>query len=704
MPVSNQPTHSTFSLADRMAAARQGRFVGREAELDLFRSALLAEEPPFAVLHLYGPGGIGKTTLLREYARLAEEQDIPTVLLDGRNLDPSPPGFWLALRQAMELEEAVSPLEVLAQSPRSIVLIDTFETLALLDTWLRETFLPQLPGHSLVVIAGRNSPAPAWRSDLDWADLTRIVSLRNLRPEESQTYLAVRGIPDEQHPDVLAFTHGHPLALSLVADLQSQGDTQVAFDPQTNPDIVRVLLERFVQQVPSPIHRQALEICAHVRATTEVLLADVLRTEDAPEIFEWLRGLSFIEQGSQGLFPHDLAREVLNADLRWRNPQAYRTMHRQVRKHFDKLMQETQGYTKRLVMTDITYLYRHNPVTKSYYDWDALGKAYTEPATVEDHPIILEMVQHHEGAASAEIARYWLQRQPQAFTIFRSSEDRFIGFMAMLTLSAIEATDAVADPAMAAAQRFIQGYGSLRTDEELDYIRFWMGRERYQVADIHNLVTEIAGTAFRAGNPRRACSFAAVADPDHWQPFFAYLNFAYTQEADFMVAGRRFGVFIHDWRVEPASVWSKVVSDRQLATGPQMAQVATPLSEPLVVLSEPEFAEAVRQALRDYTRPDALATNPLLRSRLLVKEADSDPTPATLQALLLEAAAILRSNPKDEKLYRAIWRTYLEPAPTQELAAERLNLPFSTYRYHLTNGIERITEWLWQRELYGFES
>ena len=36
-------------------------------------------------------------------------------------------------------------------------------------------------------------------------------------------------------------------------------------------------------------------------------------------LFEWLRGLSFVESGADGLFPHDLARDVLDADLRWRD-------------------------------------------------------------------------------------------------------------------------------------------------------------------------------------------------------------------------------------------------------------------------------------------------------------------------------------------------------------------------------------------------
>ena len=39
-------------ISDRIDQARQERFVGRQAELELFHTALTAEEPPFAVLHI----------------------------------------------------------------------------------------------------------------------------------------------------------------------------------------------------------------------------------------------------------------------------------------------------------------------------------------------------------------------------------------------------------------------------------------------------------------------------------------------------------------------------------------------------------------------------------------------------------------------------------------------------------------------------
>ena len=140
-----------------------------------------------------------------------------------------------------------------------------------------------------------------------------------------------------------------------------------------------------------------------------------------------------------------------------------------------------------------------------------------------------------------------------------------------------------------------------------------------------------------------------------------------------------------------------------LAAEPNLAKQPTTFSQApsLLVLSQPEFADAVRKALRDYAHTDELATNPLMQSRPGRGCRPAGLLAEALRALIREAVASLAENPKDIKFHRAIWHTYIEPAPTQERAAELLGLPFNTYRYHLANGIERITDWLWQRELNG---
>jgi hypothetical protein len=694
-------TERVPSLADRLEATRRGRFVGRAAELDLFRSALLQQEPPFAVLHVFGPGGVGKTARLREYARMSAECGRTVVHLDGRNIDLNPHDFQLAVRGSLNQPNGGNPAPEPEWPPETVWLIDTFESLSPLDTWLRETFLPQLPARSLVVIAGRDTPACAWSTELDWADLTRIVPLENLRPEESATFLATRGIPEERHQEVLAFTHGHPLALALVADVFHRGDALTTFDPRSEPDVVRVLLERLVRDVPTAQHRRALEVCVQARTTTEDLLADVLGTSDAHELFAWLRHLSCIEQGAQGIFPHDVARDALDADLRWRNPASLRELVHRLSNHYYAKMRHARGAEQQRIWFDILFLNRHNPYYRPYYVWEALGSAYAEPASLVDRDAILAMVRRHQGDTAAEIVRHWLHRQPEAFLIYRDLDGETFGFMAHLAHLALQDAspeDIAADPAVPAALAFVERHGPLRSGEEIAYVRFWMHQDFHQAVSPAINLTAINASIHWTSRPRLAWSFVATADPEFMEPQFTSIHIWRSPAADFVVGGRRYGVFGHDWRVETAEDWLQVKAE--LAVIPSVDAPGDEGSPPpRLVLSREAFADAVRQALRDVTRPDRLAESPLLRTHVVSAGPGNDPAPVKLQRLLREAVATLTSTPTDAKLHRALWHTYFEPAPTQEQAAELLGLPFNTYRYQLARGIERITDWLWQREL-----
>jgi len=74
--------------------------------------------------------------------------------------------------------------------------------------------------------------------------------------------------------------------------------------------------------------------------------------------------------------------------------------------------------------------------------------------------------------------------------------------------------------------------------------------------------------------------------------------------------------------------------------------------------------------------------------------------PAT-KPMLKEAAEELRASPQDAKCYRALYHTYVHPAPSQERAAELLDWPFSTFRRHLSAGVDRFTAMLWRQEIEG---
>jgi DNA-directed RNA polymerase specialized sigma24 family protein len=70
-----------------------------------------------------------------------------------------------------------------------------------------------------------------------------------------------------------------------------------------------------------------------------------------------------------------------------------------------------------------------------------------------------------------------------------------------------------------------------------------------------------------------------------------------------------------------------------------------------------------------------------------------------LRARILAAAGRLLNSPRQEKFYQALRLTYFEPAPTQEIASERLGVPFRTFRRHLKSGIQHLTETLWRWEV-----
>jgi hypothetical protein len=659
-------------LADRLREARRRRFVGRAAELELFETALEASPPPFAVLFVHGPGGVGKSALLRTLGEAAEQAGVPVTHVDMRAIAPSPPAFIAAAG---------------AREGRQVLLLDTYETAGAIDGWLRERFLPGLHSDAIVVIAGRDPPAPAWRADPGWRDLLRTVSLRNLDPDDARAYLRVEGVPEELHERALAATHGHPLALRLLVDVLAQRPGPVELGAA--PDVVNQLLERFVADAPSARHRQALDVCAHARSTTEDLLVAALGGEDAAELFEWLRSLSFIEQGADGAFPHDIVRDTLDADRRWRDHAGYVDQHRRIRDHVLARLRETSGAEQQRGVADLIFLHRNNPYARAMWDWESFGLAYADAVRPGDHAAILAMVDRHEGAASRELAAFWLERQPRAFAVFRGGDGEAIGFAAWLALHAADERDIAHDPGACAMWDYVMRAGPPRPGDEVYAGRFFMDRDAYQAPSASVNVMTILGTQLWLTRPRLAWDLIGPwTDLSVGEQMMRYIG--YHHAVEYEAGGCRYTVFANDWRRRPLADWLDMMAEQELAIDEPAAARA-----PELALSQGEFAAAARQALRDVHRPDALAANPLQRARMTRS--------AGLDELVEQAVAALRTDPRDAKLARALDRTYLRPAPTQEAAAELLGLPFSTYRRHLTRGVERVVDWLWQRELYGQE-
>lgn len=699
-PFSSDGAQRPPTIADRIATIRHDRFVGREAELELFRDALRGPAPPFSVVFVHGPGGIGKSSLLAEYRRIAEAEDGTVISIDGRSCESTPPGFLAAIARELALADPSRCIDELARRDRLVILIDTCELLSPLDGWLRNDFLPQLPATTLTVLAGRITPHAAWRASPGWRDLVKVLALRNLDPADSRRYLRARGVPPATHATALAFTHGHPLALSLVGDVATRGD--VEFDPGHDPDIVTSLLHHFVEHEPSMLHRHAMEASAIARVTTETMLAGMFGEAHAHPLFEWLFGLSFIEHDRHGVFPHDLARDILVADLRWRHPDHYVDLHRRIHDCVIARVRSTQGPEQFQELYSLMYLHRNNPTWQRMAPLDQYGQEYMDVATLADIPTILDIIQHHEGARSAEIADRWLQRQLNNFFLFRDVHAEITGVFFRQDLHGLDSDDVRFDPVTTSILAMMERHGPLRAGEEAVCARYSMGRDSYRTPGLR-LQFAMVGAGYVYTHPRVAWMVVPVVDPDYWMPMMQYLHCPHYPDADVQRDGKTWRVFAHDWRIEPIEELDKVLVQREMSLAPQLELRPAASRPTLVLLSEQEFRQSVRQALRDFHRPDALAHNPLSRCRLVVERNGHDPV-ESLRELLRDATERLTTGERTRRWRDAVHHTWLAPERSQEAAAERLDIPFSTYRRHLAAGVDRIASELWHRELAGMVS
>jgi hypothetical protein len=194
---------------------------------------------------------------------------------------------------------------------------------------------------------------------------------------------------------VVAFTHGHPLTLALVGELGKQGD----FDPSGSPDVLGSLLERLLSDVPGPSYRNAVYASAQVRVTDEGLLAALLDGEVSAE-FDWLRRQPYIESGLDGVFPHDLARDLLDKDLRWRNPQRQRVLHERAGRHYLRLMEVGVTEVQQSALFDLMALH---PSLRGFLLAPSAELRVTRGVSA-DRAAVLSLIAGHEGPESAEMA------------------------------------------------------------------------------------------------------------------------------------------------------------------------------------------------------------------------------------------------------------------------------------------------------------
>ena len=256
---------------------------------------------------------------------------------------------------------------------------------------MREKFLPELGAESLVVVAGRERRARVAggrgvAGSVAGGAAAQPAAGRGARVSRG------RGVADALHAAVLDFTHGHPLALSLLVDMLVQLRGRSSGSDLTRRRMLCVLLQRFVADVPSARHRQALAVCAHARMTNEDLLCDVLGGRDAAALFAWLRGLPFVEHGRAA------CSRTTSRVTSWRpicagaTGRATRTSTAGCGGTWWRGSGRARAASSSGRSADLHFLHRGNAGIRGFYDWVTLGEGYADGLRAGDVEAVVAMV------------------------------------------------------------------------------------------------------------------------------------------------------------------------------------------------------------------------------------------------------------------------------------------------------------------------
>lgn len=364
-------------------------FVGRSAELDVFDD-LLVGEVRHRIVHVVGPGGVGKSALLREAARRARTVGYDVVWIDGRDLPPFPG----------HLDDALGSLP--ANRP-NLVVIDSYEVVGSFDGHLRESLVPDLPDRTLVVFGSRLAPSPRW-FDGGWDSISTTVTLAALDDGAAAELARAHGVPDEQVSGLVQRAHGSPLALVVGAEAGAGRS-------------MAELADRLLRDEIDPAHWRVLAVASIARVTTPELLEEVLGDGDPHESFKWLASRSFSEPLAAGVTLHVLFADVIREQIRSQDPVGEAELRRRIADHLHRRAVAGQHG----VSTDLQHLVTDTDVTWGYSS--DVGKRYRidtlREGDVEYVGSILEAVDQHDWWA---LTRPFLERHPEVCGVARDGD------------------------------------------------------------------------------------------------------------------------------------------------------------------------------------------------------------------------------------------------------------------------------------------
>lgn len=531
------------------------RLIGREPQMDLLQDVAAGVAPSIVFVH--GVAGVGKSSLLAAFARAARDDGAIVVQLDGRSLEPTDRGVLEALGAALGVRDpdlAHVTRRLQRSATPTIVLLDHYEVLRLIDTWLRQTFVPQLPDNVRLVVAGREPPVAAWLFAPELADIVTILPLAPLAAADAIELFGSLGVPPARAERLDRIVRGHPLAIRLAASTAAERPDLGMADVAAHA-VLDELTRIFLADVQDPITREAVEAVSVVRRTTASLLAAVLPEFPPKVVLDRLRELPFVETRMDGLGLHDAVQASVAGFLKATDPTRHRGYRRAAWRRLREEVRDAASGDLWRYTADMLYLIE-NPVVREAFFPSGAQPLAVEPATADDRATIEFIACRHDGTEGARALLAWYDRAPETFSAIRDRDGVTVAFFCLLDRARLLSA-AIDDPVTAGWRDHLRRHPPPAGQHVLGFRR-WLDLEHGERPSSSQAASWLdVKRTYMELRPDLRRIYTVVEDPAVYLPVVLKLGFRPVGDEDGVrdLGGHRFTSVVLDFGPDSVDGW-----------------------------------------------------------------------------------------------------------------------------------------------------
>ncbi len=655
-------TPASPSAADALGRIQGQRFVGRSAALDRLKEALFptpdGDVPKVATV--LGPPGIGKTTLTQRFAATTPFEDVHWVWCE--SIEPS----------VHALQEAL-PAPGFGQK-RSLLVFDAFEHHHDLAEWFFRERFGQFGPRVSILLSSRRRLSDRLRGALALSASLVDFELGPLSDADAEALLSRLGCDPDHVPSGVAQSAGVPLSLALYA-------TQAQNTPAKPPRISHESLVReLLATAPTPLHRRGLEALAVGRRLDDELAERLI--DGRPDVYEWLRSLSFVRQTSQGLALHETLRTMIFEHLSSSAPERIHAVAQRAAPVFIEKIDRCASVERAHPLVVEMVSYRRDLPHVQTFEAGNLRQLHVRWLPPDERHACIAAIAAHEDAASAD--RLSLASPELGVLAIRDPRSQLVGIVGALRLGESIPRGFEDDPIVQATQ----GIRKEQKWQSADVLLRWaMTPDGYQSITPHLAAALFASGLVPAQLPGQRLLYA-MSPPEQWDPLTEPMHVD-GRLGTVDAYGRTYGLYSTDVTSRVQAV-SPGRSPQTRYAELQLREVLGLPKQTMVYLDEQNFRECVLKSLPTLRRPaasDAPRFHPC-----------AHPDAKDAQAWLRQGIEVLQSRSVDELHGNILHRAYLAAPEKQRATAAAFGLPYGTFRYQLRKAQGSLADELWRKE------